>query len=158
MYRSPSPLNETARVALVATLNERLSDGLDLHSQIKVAHWNIKGPQFAALHPLFESFAVGLALHNDTVAERAVTLGGKAYGTARHVAKASAIPEYPQEATRDLDHVRLVADRIETFLGGLRESRSVAEQLGDTDTVDLFTQIVTEFEKHAWFLRASLDA
>ena len=57
LYRSPSNLSESARNQLVETLNARLSDGLDLHSQIKVAHWNIKGPQFAALHPLFESFA-----------------------------------------------------------------------------------------------------
>jgi starvation-inducible DNA-binding protein len=157
MYRSPSPLNETARIALVATLNERLSDGLDLHSQIKVAHWNIKGPNFAALHPLFETFAVSLANHNDAIAERAVTLGGKAYGTARHVAKASRLPEYPGETTRDLEHVALLAERIETYLTGLRESRAVAEKQGDTDSVDLLTGIVTEFEKHAWFLRASLE-
>ena len=157
MHKSPSHLPEDARAKIAETLNARLADGLDLHSQIKVAHWNIKGPQFAALHPLFETFAVGLALHNDTLAERAVTLGAKAYGTARHVAKTSNIPEYPQETTRDLDHVKLLAERIEAYLVGARESRVIAEKLGDTDTVDVLTQVVTEFEKHAWFLRASLD-
>src|SRR6266568_9439026 len=101
MYRSPSALKEDARKRLAQSLNARLADGLDLHSQIQVAHWNIKGPQFAALHPLFETFAVSLANHNDTFAERAVTLGAKAYGTARHVAKASKLPDYPQEVTRD---------------------------------------------------------
>jgi starvation-inducible DNA-binding protein len=158
MYRSPSPLSEQSRSAISATLNERLADGLDLHSQIKVAHWNIKGPQFAALHPLFETFAVSLANHNDSIAERAVTLGAKAYGTTRHVAKASRLPDYPQETSRDLEHVRLLAERIEAYLGGLRESRKAAEQHQDTDTVDLFTGIITEFEKHAWFLRASLES
>ncbi|MET0404754.1 MAG: DNA starvation/stationary phase protection protein Dps [Cystobacter sp.] len=158
MYRSPSPLPEQSRIVLVEQLNARLSDGLDLHSQIKVAHWNIKGPQFAALHPLFETFAVSLANHNDSVAERAVTLGGKAYGTSRHVAKTSRLADYPQETTRDLEHVKLLAERIEGFLAGLRESRKVSEQHQDTDTVDLFTGIITEFEKHAWFLRASLEA
>jgi starvation-inducible DNA-binding protein len=138
-------------------LNARLADGLDLHGQIKVAHWNIKGPQFAALHPLFETFAVSLANHNDTIAERAVTLGAKAYGTARHVAKSSRLPEYPQETTRDLEHVALLAERIEKYLDGARESRSALEKLGDTDSVDLLTGIVSEFEKHAWFLRASLE-
>src|SRR5688572_669288 len=157
MYKSPSHLSETARKAVAATLNERLWDGLDLHSQIKVAHWNIKGPGFAGLHPLFETFAIGLAAHNDTIAERAVTLGARAYGTARHVASRSKIPEYPQETTRDLEHVKLLAERIETYLDGARESRKIAEAQGDTDTVDLFTTVVTEFEKHAWFLRASLE-
>ena len=158
MYQSPSHLPADARAELAKTLNARLADGLDLHSQIKVAHWNIKGPQFASLHPLFETFAVSLAIHNDTIAERAVTLGGKAYGTARHVAKESKLAEYPQETTRDLEHVKLLAERFDKYLTGVRESRSVAEKLGDTDTVDLFTQVVTEFEKNTWFLRASLDS
>jgi starvation-inducible DNA-binding protein len=157
MYKSPSHLPEDARKTLSQTLNARLADGLDLHSQIKVAHWNIKGAQFAALHPLFETFAVGLAAFNDEIAERAVTLGGRAYGTARHISQASRIPEYPQETTRDLEHVRLLAERFDIYLGGLRESRGVAEKLGDTDSVDLLTGIVTTFEKHAWFLRASLE-
>jgi starvation-inducible DNA-binding protein len=157
MYKSPSHLPEPARKIVADTLNERLADGLDLHSQIKVAHWNIKGPGFAGLHPLFETFAIGLAAHNDTIAERAVTLGARAYGTARHVASRSKIPEYPQETTKDLDHVKLLAERIETYLDGARESRKIAEAQGDTDTVDLFTTVVTEFEKHAWFLRASLE-
>ncbi|MBA2320720.1 MAG: DNA starvation/stationary phase protection protein Dps [Deltaproteobacteria bacterium] len=156
MYPSPSGLPEESRSALVAALNERLADGLDLHGQIKVAHWNIRGPNFASLHPLFETFAVSLATHTDNLAERAVTLGGKAYGTARHVAAHSTLSEYPQETTRDLEHVALLAVRIEAWLGGLRTSRSAAEKLGDTDTVDLFTGIITEFEKHVWFLRAHL--
>lgn len=158
MYKSPSQLPEDTRVKIADALNARLADGLDLHGQIKVAHWNIKGPQFAALHPLFETFAVSLAQFNDAVAERAVTLGAKAYGTARHVAKNSTLPEYPQETTRDLEHVKLLAERFEKYLAGVRDARTVGEQLGDTDTVDLLTGIVTDFEKSSWFLRASLDS
>lgn len=157
MYQSPSKLPEETRRKVSETLNQRLAEGLDLHAQIKVAHWNVKGPQFPSLHPLFETFAIGLAAHNDALAERAVTLGGRAYGTSRHVAKASRLPEYPQDTVRGMDHVRLLAERIEAYLDGVRESRGVAEQLGDTDTVDLLTGIITEFEKHAWFLRASLE-
>ena len=157
MYTSPSPLPPETRATLVAELNDRLADGLDLHSQIKVAHWNVKGPQFPSLHPLFETFAVGLAAFNDAIAERAVTLGGRAYGSARHVAAASTLPEYPPEATRDLEHVRLLAERFDRYLAGVRGSRRAAESLADTDTADLFTGVITELEKHAWFLRASLE-
>jgi starvation-inducible DNA-binding protein len=158
MFKSPSSLSEKARTQIAETLNARLADGLDLHSQIKVAHWNIKGPQFAALHPLFETFAVALATFNDTIAERAVTLGAKAYGTVRHVAKASKLPDYPQETTRDLDHVKLLVERFETYLTGLRESRKVADETGDTDTEDMLTLVITDFEKNDWFLRASLES
>jgi starvation-inducible DNA-binding protein len=157
MYKSPSPLSESARAEIAVSLNARLADGLDLHSQIKVAHWNIKGPNFAALHPLFETFALGLAVHNDALAERAVTLGAQVYGTARAVAKASTLPEYPPETRKDLEHVKLLAERIDSYLECVRASRDVADKLKDQDTVDLLTGIIVEFEKHAWFLRASLD-
>jgi len=52
--------------------------------------------------------------------------------------------------------VKLVAERIDVFLAGLRSAREVADEREDVDTVDLLTAIVTEFEKHGWFLRATL--
>jgi starvation-inducible DNA-binding protein len=156
VYASPSQLPESARKQIVDTLYGRLLDGLDLHSQIKVAHWNLRGPQFSSLHPLFETFAVSLANYNDEVAERAVTLGGRVDATARAVAAGSTVPEYPAGTVRDLDHVRLLAERIELWLGHARAARGTAGQLSDDDTVDLFTRMIAEFEKHAWFLRASL--
>jgi starvation-inducible DNA-binding protein len=85
-----------------------------------------------------------------------VTLGAQARGTARWVARASSLPEYPADAARDLVHVRLLAERFEQFVAALRETRKLAADLGDEDTVDLLTAIVQDFEKHAWFLRASL--
>ncbi len=157
MYKSPSPIEENARVRLVETLNDRLADGLDLWTQVKVAHWNVKGPLFASLHPLFETFAASLANFNDAVAERAVTLGGVAYGTARHVAAHSKVPEYPGETSRGMDHVKLLAERFDVFLAGLRESRGLGEKSGDIDSVDLITGVISEFEKNSWFLRASLE-
>jgi starvation-inducible DNA-binding protein len=156
-YRSPSPLSETARAEISRALSATLADGLDLHGQIKVAHWNVKGPHFAAFHPLFETFAVGLAVHNDVVAERAVTLGAQIHGTVRHVAAHSRLPEYPQDTRRDLEHAKLLSERFETYLAGVRETRAVAEKAGDVDTVDLLTAVISEFEKHSWFLRASTD-
>jgi starvation-inducible DNA-binding protein len=156
MFRSPNPLPESARKAIARSLGVRLADGLDLHGQIKTAHWNIKGPHFAALHPLFDSFAVSLAGRNDEIAERAVALGGIVDGTTQGVAKLSKMPPFAVDTTRDLELVRLLADRIEAYLGGLRETRGIGEAHEDTDTVDLLTGVITEFEKYAWFLRATL--
>jgi starvation-inducible DNA-binding protein len=158
MYKSPSNLTAEARRDISTALNERLAAGLDLQLQTKVAHWNVKGPLFPSLHPLFEQFAVALAAFNDAVAERAVTLGGTAVGTVRQVAAASTLPELPAGVVRGLDLVSLLADRIDGYLEGLRRTRDLADGLGDGDTVDLLTQIVTEFEKNAWFLRATAEA
>jgi starvation-inducible DNA-binding protein len=157
MFSSPSPLAQDARSRIAEALAATLADGLDLHSQIKVAHWNVKGLHFAALHPLYETFATTLAGFNDEVAERAVTLGALVRGTARHVAQTSRLPEYPDAAVRDLDTVRHLSERIEAYLAGVRKARDVADQGKDQDTVELLTGVVNEFEKNAWFLRASLE-
>lgn len=157
MFTSPTNLPESARSAIAEALNATLSDGVDLHSQIKVAHWNIKGPHFAALHPLFDTYATEIAGFNDAIAERAVTLGGLTRATSRRASKESRLKEYPAETTRDLEHAKLLIERIEAYLAGLRGSRDVAERHKDQDTVDLLTGVVQAFEKNAWFLRATTE-
>jgi starvation-inducible DNA-binding protein len=150
-YRSASRVDPTARAGIIDALNRTLSDSLDLHTQIKLAHWNVRGPHFAALHPLFEQFAVDLAGFGDAIAERAVTLGGRA------VASRSALPAYPGDISDGIAHAAALLERFEQYLDGTRVARGAAEQGGDTDTVDLLTAVVSAFEKHAWFLRATVD-
>lgn len=157
MHQTSNPLPAKARAQIAAALDASLNDGVDLYTQVKVAHWNTKGPQFATLHPLFDTFAGAVAETNDEIAERAVTLGAAASGTARGAAKASRIPEYPAGTTDGLEHARLLVERFGVYLTGLRSARGVAEELRDTDTVDLLTGTITEFEKHAWFLHATLE-
>lgn len=154
--KSPSHLPEATRDKISQALLPVLVDGIDLHSQIKVAHWNIKGPQFAALHPLFDQFATDLQTQTDELAERILTLGTLAVGTTRHVAANSRLPDYPQDVVKDMEHVALLADRFGTFLDGAKQARAVADESGDDESVDVLTAIITMFEKHAWFLHASL--
>ena len=158
MFKTPSRLTEDARFKIADALNARLADGLDLHGQIKVAHWNIKGPQFAVAAPAVRDVR-GRPRQLQRRDRRAGGHAGRQGLRHRaHVAKRSRLADIRRRPTRDLDHVELLAERIETYLDGVRESRDVAEKLGDTDTVDLLTGVMTEFEKNAWFLRASLEA
>ena len=156
LFPSPSPLEADKRLRIASALEATLLDGLDLHAQIKVAHWNVKGPQFAALHPLFETFAVSLGGFNDALAERAVTLGLVVRGTVRDTAAASRLAELPAGKVRDMELVALLAERIEAYLAGVRSTRDIADDVDDQDTVDLVTGVIETFEKHAWFLRATL--
>ncbi|HXI03915.1 MAG TPA: DNA starvation/stationary phase protection protein Dps [Candidatus Saccharimonadales bacterium] len=158
MFRTPSHLPESSRAQIAESLNARLADSLDLYSQIKAAHWNIKGPLFSSLHPLFDSFATDVAGYMDEMAERLVTLGGLTRGTVRLAAAASQLDEYPIDTVRDLEHASHLAVRIESWLSGMRETRQIAESKQDTDTVDMLTVMITAFEKHAWFLRATLES
>lgn len=157
MFRTPSHLSEQSRATMCDELNARLCDCCDLCSQVKVACWNIKGPQFSALHPLFETFSHRLERSIDGVAERVVTLGGVARGTVRHVAKGSVIPEYPQDTVRDLDHVRHLAERFDKCLVGMKMTREMCLKLNDQDTLEMLTMVTRDMERDNWFLLAHLE-
>jgi starvation-inducible DNA-binding protein len=158
MFLTPSNLSEAARTKIVNALNACVVDGVDLYTQTKVAHWNVRGPLFVQVHELLDKIAGHLTEHVDDIAERAVTLGGRASGTARLVAHGSRLEEIPHEVRRDLELARLIAERAEAFLRGLRAARQVADENHDPDTNDLLTGVIRGLEKDVWFLRATLDA
>jgi len=89
LWPTRNDLPEKVRAGAVALLNQQLVDALDLAFQAKQAHWNVKGPNFIALHELFDKVVDELLEHADDLAERAVELGGTAFGTVRLAAKAS---------------------------------------------------------------------
>ena len=108
-------LSDATRTEVVASLNQTLAEIFDLQSQVKQAHWNVKGPSFFGLHKLFDEIAESLTQPIDTVAERILSLGGFAKGTVRMAASASALPDLPAEFRQE-DIVGDLADRV--ALGG----------------------------------------
>ena len=145
------------RGQMIALLNQQLCDLLDLYSQIKQAHWNVKGPHFHQLHLLFDSLAEQVEDHADTTAERAVALGGVATGTARQVAAGSRLPEYPAGVADGLALVAAVADRYAALGTTTRAAIRTASDAGDDGTADLFTGLSRDLDKSTWFLEAHLQ-
>src|SRR5438128_12061593 len=94
-YETLNDLPESARAQVIDLLNERLADAIDLQTQMKQAHWNVKGPQFIALHKLFDEIDEGVAEYGALLAERVVQLGGIAEGTPQIVAERPEPAEYP---------------------------------------------------------------
>src|SRR5260370_3576415 len=115
MYPTKNDLPETARTKLVELCNARLADAIDLQTQCKQAHWNVKGPSFIALHELFDEVVDELFEHADDLAERAVELGGTALGTARTAAKQSRLPAYPLDISSVLQHVAALSRVLATL-------------------------------------------
>lgn len=158
MFETHNNLEAGARKEMIALLNRQLADTFDLMSQTKQAHWNVKGPHFISLHKLFDEFAEGLEGYIDTIAERATALGGYAMGTARMAASASRLPEYPTDAVVDMDHVRALIERYAALAASTREAIDQADEAGDKDTADMFTEVSRDLDKWLWFLEAHVQA
>src|SRR5579864_7996980 len=104
-FESKVNVPENNRRTLIDLLNARLADSIDMQTQAKFAHWNVKGEQFMQLHLLFDSVAEHVEEAVDLIAERVTALGGRANGTARQVAAGSSIEEYDFNVVHGLDHV-----------------------------------------------------
>ena len=158
MFSTEIDLPERDRYPLIELLNERLADTADLYSQIKQAHWNVKGPSFIGLHELFDKVAEDVESYADMIAERVVQLGGVAEGTVRASAARSRLEEYPMTISEGMSHVGAVAKALSTFGHEVRSTISQADELNDPGTADMFTQISRGTDKWLWFVESHLQA
>lgn len=154
MYPTRNDLPEKVRETAIALLQARLADAVDLATQAKQAHWNVKGGNFIALHELFDRIHDEVAAYADTIAERLVALGGHAYGTAREASRRSAISEYPVEITAGDDHVDALSAALGQFGKAVRADIDSAAELGDQSTADLFTEVSRGIDKGLWLVEA----
>jgi starvation-inducible DNA-binding protein len=158
MHSTRNDLSAKARAKVTALLNARLADALDLQMQAKQAHWNVKGPQFIALHELFDRLAAEIDGHVDEMAERITALGGIAEGTVQAVAGRSKLDAYPLDIAEGRAHLDALAAAYARFGKSVRKAIDEADKAGDADTSDLFTGISRSADKGLWLLEAHLRA
>ncbi len=158
LYATHVEIAPEQRTQLIDLLNQHLADTLDLKTQVKQAHWNVKGVHFIALHEMFDTFAGTLEEYVDMVAERITALGGVAQGTARIVANRSALPEYDLKAVEGKEHLVALLERYGRYAAASRTNIDKATDLGDAGTADLFTEISRQIDKDMWFIEAHLQA
>jgi starvation-inducible DNA-binding protein len=157
MYKTKIDLSEKTRRNVIVILNERLSDAIDLQSQVKQAHWNVKGPNFIALHELFDKISDAVLGEIDEIAERITSLGGTAEGTVAVAAKRSKLKNYPLSITAGKDHLFYLSTQLSVFGKSVRAAIRETDELDDADSADLFTQISREIDKYLWFIEAHLQ-
>ncbi len=156
MFPTKNDIPSAKRKKLTTILNQLLADSIDLKSQTKQAHWNVKGEDFIALHLLFDTIATEADVVVDTIAERVVQLGEIALGTARVAAKQSRLKEYPLTIIEQHKHVDALSTAIATFNSYARKAIDESDELGDKITADILTGIVRGLDKQLWFVEAHL--
>ncbi len=154
MFKTKNDLSKNTRKAMADLLNACLADAVDLQTQTKQAHWNVKGPQFIALHKLFDEINEAVEDYVDLIAERAVQLGGVVEGTARAVASRSRLKEYPRKAVDGMQHVEALSIALAAFGTHVRKAIDAADKAGDAATADIFTEIARGTDQWLWFVEA----
>src|SRR5260221_7027780 len=127
MYKTKIDLSEKTRRNVIVILNDRLADAIDLQSQVKQAHWNVKGPNFIALHELFDKISDLFLEQIDAIAERVTSLRGTTKDTVAVTAKRSKLKNYPLSITASKDHLFYLSTQLSMF------SKTTRTTIDDTD-------------------------
>jgi starvation-inducible DNA-binding protein len=157
LYPTKNDLPESNRINAIGLLNQRLADCIDLQTQCKQAHWNVKGANFIALHKLFDEIDEEVEEYVDLLAERVVQLGGIAEGTARRVAVRSSLQDYPLNLSSGREHVAALSEALAQFGRTARIGIEEMNELEDADSADILTEISRGVDKWLWFVEAHLQ-
>jgi len=157
MYATGIDLSETRRVQLIELCNACLADAVDLQLHCKHAHWNVKGPNFIALHQLFDQVNENVEDYIDLIAERAVQLGGIANSTAHVVATWAHMPENDSQSLSERDYVQSLSGALASFGRIARNAIGKSNENGDPVGADIYTEISRGVDKWLWMVEAHLQ-
>jgi starvation-inducible DNA-binding protein len=149
--------SSNAKSAIIDILNGRLADAIDLALITKQAHWNLKGPNFIAVHEMLDPMRASIDTHVDIIAERIAQLDGIALGTSQIVAKASKLEPYPTDIRKTADHLAALADRYAALANQVREDIDATDEAGDADAADILTAFSRDLDKNLWFIKSHLE-
>jgi starvation-inducible DNA-binding protein len=156
-FSTRNDIPPTTRSACCQLLNVTLAATLDLWTQLKQAHWNVKGRDFYQLHLLFDEIANTVYEYIDMVAERITALAGVANGTVRQSAHNSFLLEYPSIPISEREHLEALADRLATYVKHVREAIVKTDELDDQASNDLYIEIARAIDQKQWFVEAHLQ-
>jgi len=158
LYSTKNDLPESIRLEVIPLLNQRLAECIDLQTQCKQAHWNVKGPSFIGLHKLFDDINESVEGYVDLIAERIVQLGGIAEGTIGVVEARSTIVDYPLTLSTGAEHVAALSDALSGFGRAARLGIEEMQELKDADSADMLTDISRGVDQWLWFVEAHQQA
>ncbi len=154
MQKTHNTLSANIRGQSVELLNKHLASAIDLHAQVKQAHWNVRGPAFIAVHELFDKVSTEVEEFSDMLAERAGALGGTANGTLQAAAKETFLKPYKLGIASEKEHIEAIASALALFGDSVRESIAKSDDIDDPTTADLFTQISRGVDQQLWFIES----
>jgi starvation-inducible DNA-binding protein len=139
----------------IRILNGYLIDFLNLALMTKQAHWNMRGSNFIAVHEMLDPFNEKLLEYVDTFAERAVQMGGTAYGTAEMIVAETSFDAYPTDISKVNDHLLELIKRYAMTANNVRAD--IDANKADAATIDILTAAVEDLDKYVWFMESHLE-
>ena len=140
---------------LCSSLNQVLADSYALMSLTHLAHWNVEGPGFFALHTAFQTQYEELFTAIDEIAERIRALDDYAIGGLATLAAAAEMREFSSPLSQE-DYVRALIEANEKLVADAARARDLAGEANDPESQDLMIERITLHQKTIWMLKSYL--
>jgi len=145
------------QIRLTESLNQVLADSYALMSLTHLAHWNVEGQGFFALHNAFQTQYEELFVAIDEIAERVRSLGSYAIGGLGKFAQVAQMPEFAAPLAQE-DYVSALIAANEKLVADAKLARGLADEANDPQSEDLMIQRVTLHQKTIWMLKSFLKS
>ena len=141
---------------VVEKLNQLLTNYQVHYQNLRLFHWNVKGPFFFILHDKFEELYTDAAAKVDEVAERVLALGGAPRGSLKNILENADVDAY--EDTLDANGmVDAIVKANDILIKNLGQVLAEAEKAEDEGTIDIFTSYIQELQKQNWMMKSFLN-
>lgn len=142
--------------SVVGKLNQLLINYQVHYQNLRLFHWNVKGPFFFVLHDKFEELYREAAEKIDEIAERVLALGGTPKGSLKNIVSKANVESH-EELMEANEMVSAIISGHKILIGNLNDVLKAAEEEGDEGTIDIFTSYLQQLEKHNWMFKSYLN-
>jgi len=139
----------------VDRLNQLLINYQVHYQNLRLFHWNVKGPFFFVLHDKFEELYRDAAEKIDEIAERVLSLEGTPKGSLNNIVANADIESHAEEVEAN-DMVKAIIEGNKKMILNLQGVLEAASKASDEGTIDLFTSYIQELEKQNWMFKSYL--
>jgi starvation-inducible DNA-binding protein len=145
----------TTNTALTDSLNQVLADSYALMALTHLAHWNVEGQGFFALHTAFQTQYEELFTAIDEIAERVRALDAYAIGGLAKFAQTAGLREFAAPMAQE-DYVKELIAANDKLIADAAVARDLAGEANDAESQDLMIQRITVHQKTVWMLKSYL--
>ena len=151
-----NPLSEEVKTKISAVLLPIVYDATELKSHVKLAHWNLRDPDFISIHRLLDEVAATVEKGIDLVAERARQLGSILDVTPTLVGMHTALQPFPKGLLNRSIACDALMTSLAAAINGLHRAIEKCTKLGDAVSADLLTKISGELEVYLWLIESHI--
>jgi starvation-inducible DNA-binding protein len=148
---------EKQKEQVVESLNQLLINYQVHYQNLRLFHWNVKGPFFFVLHAKFEELYLDAALKVDEIAERILALEGTPKGSLKNILKHAQIESYDEVINAE-NMVEAIVSANTILINNVEELLKIAAEANDEGTLDIFTSYIQLLQKENWMLKSFLKS